>query len=105
AYATTVPSRKPSAGQQQVAAKTNTAERATRVRRQAVVVRYRTLALIGPDVTGGDSPNVGGHAYKIPAQLCYENSAQDANGYLINFNADLCYAAAGPAALPPSNGK
>ncbi|MGA2001516.1 MAG: discoidin domain-containing protein [Terriglobales bacterium] len=61
---------------------------------------------IGPDVTGGDSPNVGGHAYKIPAQLCYENSARDANGMLTNFNADLCYAAAsGPAARPPANGK
>ena len=46
---------------------------------------------IGPDVTGGDIPNIGGHAYKIPAQLCYENSAKDANGILVNFNADRCY--------------
>jgi hypothetical protein len=45
-------------------------------------------------VTGGDNPNVGGHAYKIPAQLCYESSTQDASGMLINFNANRCYAAA-----------
>lgn len=25
---------------------------------------------IGPDVTGGDIPNVGGHAYRIPAKKC-----------------------------------
>src|SRR5881296_1671347 len=45
---------------------------------------------IGPDVSGGDIPGVGGHAYLIPAQLCYNNSAKDANGILI-FNANICY--------------
>lgn len=52
---------------------------------------------IGPDVTGGDS-TVGGHAYAIPAELCYQNSSddsaypQDASGlYVKLFNASKCY--------------
>lgn len=51
---------------------------------------------IGPDVTGGSGP--GGHAYAIPAELCYENTpndpsyAQDASGlYVKLFNAGKCY--------------
>lgn len=33
---------------------------------------------IGPDVTGGNAPDgAGGHAYAIPAQLCYENTPVD----------------------------
>lgn len=32
---------------------------------------------IGPDVTGGDVANVGGHVYKIPAQLCWEGMSAD----------------------------
>jgi hypothetical protein len=28
---------------------------------------------IGPDVTGGDDPNVAGHAYSIPAKTCYKS--------------------------------
>ena len=51
---------------------------------------------VGPDVTGGDIPDIDGHAYKLPAQLCYDNATKDANGVLIDFNADRCYAAAGP---------
>jgi hypothetical protein len=49
---------------------------------------------IGPDVTCTTNcdPNAGGHAFKIPAQLCYENSAKDANGYLTAFDAAACYA-------------
>jgi hypothetical protein len=43
---------------------------------------------IGPDVIGGDDPS--GHAYKVPAQTCYENSARDSAGILI-FNAIHCY--------------
>jgi len=43
----------------------------------------------GPDVTGGDISDTGGHAYKIPAQLCYENTAR-VNG-ILNFNANNCY--------------
>jgi hypothetical protein len=44
---------------------------------------------IGPDVTGGFGP--GGHAYKLPARLCYENTAKDSNGILTAFNATTCY--------------
>ena len=52
---------------------------------------------IGPDVAGGPGP--GGHAYKIPAQLCYENSSTGGDGTLV-FNAGNCYRST-PA--PPSN--
>ena len=43
---------------------------------------------IGPDVTGGQDP--AGHAYKIPARVCYDNTSKDSNGILI-FNANNCY--------------
>jgi len=43
---------------------------------------------IGPDVTGGQ--DTAGHAYKIPAHVCYDNSQKNADGTLI-FNADNCY--------------
>jgi hypothetical protein len=63
---------------------------------------------IGPDVTGGNMPNAGGHAYKIPARLCYENTPADtsypvdASGLRpLRFNANTCYAAATSGA-PPS---
>ena len=49
---------------------------------------------IGPDVTGGNIANVGGHAYKIPAELCYENLGGLADGtgpLLTNFDAANCY--------------
>lgn len=47
---------------------------------------------IGPDVTGGNISNspTGGHAYKIPARSCYENTAKDGSGIVL-FNADTCY--------------
>jgi len=44
---------------------------------------------IGPDVTGGQDP--AGYAYKIPAQVCYDNSLKDGNG-ILSFNANDCYA-------------
>jgi hypothetical protein len=31
----------------------------------------------GPDVTGGNIPNTGGHANNLPAELCYANSPVD----------------------------
>jgi len=34
---------------------------------------------IGPDVTNGNIANTGGHANKIPAQVCYESMSNDAN--------------------------
>jgi hypothetical protein len=54
---------------------------------------------IGPDITGGNIPGLGGHVYKIPAHVCYENAAKDANGILI-FNANNCYS--GSETIPPS---
>jgi hypothetical protein len=56
---------------------------------------------IGPDVTGGNvvsgsgaASALGGHVYKIPARLCYENtpidSAYGSNNVLL-FNATTCY--------------
>lgn len=63
---------------------------------------------IGPDVTSGDLPGLGGHAHNIPAQMCYANSPID-NAYpgaadrgMLLFNADRCYPSAnGPVA--PTN--
>src|SRR5206468_5948895 len=54
---------------------------------------------IGPGVTGGNvvagsgpASTLGGHVYKIPARLCFENTPRDgANPWLL-FNAANCYA-------------
>lgn len=54
---------------------------------------------IGPDVTGGNIAGVGGHANKIPAQVCYE-AATKLNG-IATFNADLCYGNVAPPPPPP----
>jgi len=59
---------------------------------------------IGPDVTGGNIPNLAGHAYTIPAQDCYANvmgGPSDGSGSILTFNANTCYAIARPA--PPTN--
>lgn len=62
---------------------------------------------IGPDVSGGNISGVGGHADKIPAQLCYEHLTNDpafaANTVRV-FGASGCYAS-GSATLPaaPTN--
>jgi hypothetical protein len=57
---------------------------------------------IGPDVTGGNIPNVGGHAYTIPAQDCYTTMGGAANGTgaFLTFNAATCYGST--VATPPS---
>jgi hypothetical protein len=56
---------------------------------------------IGPDVNGGPGP--GGHAYQIPAQLCYENTPKDANGYLV-FDPDSCYGqSSSPSVAAPTD--
>lgn len=61
---------------------------------------------IGPDVSNGNNPGVGGKAYKIPAQLCFEGAAKE--GELIVFNAATCYGGGGgssaPAPLAPPSG-
>jgi hypothetical protein len=49
---------------------------------------------IGPDVTGGDLPNVGGHAFRIPAELCYADVMKgpaDGSGNALSFSASACY--------------
>lgn len=59
---------------------------------------------IGPDVTGGTISGYGGHANKIPAQLCYEKTPIDTAYGAANirlFSAATCYGSAsssGPAA-------
>jgi hypothetical protein len=58
-----------------------------------------TFPPIGPDVTGGPGP--GGHAYKIPAHLCYDSTPK--SGTILNFNANNCYASSGPAPTAPTN--
>lgn len=45
----------------------------------------------GPDITGGNISNVGGHANKNPAQVCYDATAKDVNGFLTAFDAAACY--------------
>jgi hypothetical protein len=55
---------------------------------------------IGPDVTGGNIANVGGHAYQIPAENCFLTTMggpADGVGNVLSFNASSCYTA-GPAA-------
>lgn len=62
---------------------------------------------IGPDVTGGNEANVGGHVYIIPAHTCYTNvmsGPADGSGGPLSFNADSCYSSASEGApAPPSN--
>jgi hypothetical protein len=56
---------------------------------------------IGPDVTGGNITGVGGHVYKIPARLCFENVMNGAFGSsVLPFNAARCYAAAAAPSAP-----
>jgi hypothetical protein len=55
---------------------------------------------IGPDVSGGDV-DPAGHAYRIPAQVCYDMTARNPDTTLA-FDADQCYATAPPDSGPPS---
>jgi len=52
---------------------------------------------IGPDVAGGQDPS--GHAFAIPAQVCYNTTPKDTNGVLV-FHADRCYR---PGPKAPTN--
>lgn len=56
---------------------------------------------IGPDVTGGNIPNVGGHAYTNPAQDCFLNTM---GGSVSNFNASACYGSGTASAPSPPTG-
>jgi hypothetical protein len=60
---------------------------------------------IGPDVTGGDIPGVAGHAYKIPAQVCYVNMGglADGTGPILTFNASGCYSGSHAAPSAPTS--
>ena len=61
---------------------------------------------IGPDVTGGNIPGVGGHAYTIPALDCYGmmGGPADGTGSPLTFNAARCYTnAGGTPPSPPTN--
>jgi hypothetical protein len=48
---------------------------------------------IGPDVTGGNITGVGGHAYIIPAEACYNSMGglSTGGGPLLSFNAANCF--------------
>ena len=63
---------------------------------------------IGPDVTGGNIPNVSGHANTIPAEDCYlkvMNGPADGTGSSpLTFNADACYGSqVHTQVAPPTN--
>jgi len=49
----------------------------------------------GPDVacTTNCIADTANHAARIPAQICYENTAKDSRGFLTAFDANACYAA------------
>jgi len=59
---------------------------------------------IGPDVSSGNVPNVGGYANTIPAADCYLNVMQgktDGSSGILTYNANACYDAL-PAPNPPT---
>ena len=61
---------------------------------------------VGPDVTNGNVPNVGGHVYHNPAATCYLSTMGGlTNGStgVMSFNASKCYAAGSvtPPNAPP----
>jgi len=54
----------------------------------------------GPDVTGGSDTS--GHAYAIPAQVCYNSSPIDSNygsNSVLLFNASACFPSSTPTLL------
>src|SRR6266436_249356 len=62
---------------------------------------------IGPDVTGGNVPNAGGHAYTTPAEDCYLNvmgGPADGTGPVLNFNAATCYTNSSSSLPAPPSG-
>ncbi|MGH9452518.1 MAG: hypothetical protein ACRD2O_00940 [Terriglobia bacterium] len=61
---------------------------------------------IGPDVSGGNISNVGGHANMNPAMNCYINAMggpADGSGGVLAFNASSCYNATQAPPAPPTN--
>jgi hypothetical protein len=61
---------------------------------------------IGPDVncTSNCVANTANHAAMIPAQLCYQNGAKDANGFLTAFDANVCYYSSSSGLPAPASG-
>jgi hypothetical protein len=63
---------------------------------------------IGPDVTAGNLTGSGGHANKLPAQLCFDSAANDAaygtsNPRVKLFSAAACYGAGSTIPTAPTN--
>ncbi len=59
---------------------------------------------IGPDVSGGNIANTGGHAYTIPAQDCYQSvmaGAANGVGSPLVFDPTSCYAPSTTATVAP----
>jgi hypothetical protein len=62
---------------------------------------------IGPDVSGGNMANTGGHAYTIPAQDCYSNNMggpSDGVGSALSFDAAACYVVGQATQVAPPTG-
>lgn len=61
---------------------------------------------IGPDVTGGSISDVGGHAYRIPARICFEDimGGTFSDTTAKTFNATACYSAASDSTAPAKSG-
>jgi hypothetical protein len=61
---------------------------------------------IGPDVTGGNVSNVGGHVYLTPAANCYLNvlgGLINGSTGILTFNANNCYGSAQSSLpIPPT---
>ena len=58
---------------------------------------------IGPDVSGGNVANVGGHAYMNPAMACYTNvmgGPSNGSGSALSFNANSCYGSGSTSQAP-----
>jgi hypothetical protein len=54
---------------------------------------------VGPDITGGNIANAGGHAYHNPAAICYLQTLGgkvDGSSGILNFDATTCYGSAPP---------
>lgn len=63
---------------------------------------------IGPDVTGGNIANVGGHANLTPAASCYLNvmgGLTDGSSGKLTFSGKSCYVSSANAPAPPTNVK
>jgi hypothetical protein len=62
---------------------------------------------IGPDVTGGNVANVGGHVYVTPAANCYLNimgGRTDGTTGILGYNANNCYGSSQSGGPTPPTG-